>query len=65
MCFASDDRRSFNDLEKWKKKVEGKCPNIPMIIAQTKTDLMNDDDIVGANDIIPEYILPHPALNSL
>ena len=33
--------------------------------AQTKTDLMNDDDIVGANDIIPEYILPHPALNSL
>merc|ERR1711865_251937 len=43
LCFASDDRKSLNDLEKWKKKVEEECPNIPMIIAQTKMDLMNDN----------------------
>jgi len=50
LCFASDDRKSLNDLEKWKKKVEEECPNIPMIIAQTKMDLMNDN----AKDIIPK-----------
>ena len=54
MCFASDDRKSLNDLAKWKKKVEEECPNIPMIIAQTKMDLMNDN----TKDIIPKYIRP-------
>jgi len=43
LCFASDDPKSLNDLEKWKKKVEEECPNIPMIIAQTKLDLINDN----------------------
>jgi len=50
LCFASDDLKSLNDLGKWKNKVEQQCGSIPMIIAQTKVDLMND----STKTIIPK-----------
>eukprot|EP00658_Telonema_sp_P-2_P000512 TRINITY_DN10196_c0_g1_i1.p1 TRINITY_DN10196_c0_g1~~TRINITY_DN10196_c0_g1_i1.p1 ORF type:complete len:224 (-),score=61.75 TRINITY_DN10196_c0_g1_i1:329-1000(-) len=42
LCFASDDPKSLADLDKWKDKVDEKCPSIPMVIVQTKLDLIGD-----------------------
>merc|ERR1712188_178413 len=42
LCFASDDCKSLQALAKWKAKVEEECGSIPMLIAQTKADLLSD-----------------------
>eukprot|EP00656_Telonema_subtile_P025828 TRINITY_DN2785_c0_g2_i2.p1 TRINITY_DN2785_c0_g2~~TRINITY_DN2785_c0_g2_i2.p1 ORF type:complete len:224 (-),score=56.37 TRINITY_DN2785_c0_g2_i2:286-957(-) len=42
LCFASDDSKSLDDLDKWNSKVHEQCPGIPMLIVQTKVDLLSD-----------------------
>eukprot|EP00002_Diphylleia_rotans_P005602 TRINITY_DN1477_c0_g1_i1.p1 TRINITY_DN1477_c0_g1~~TRINITY_DN1477_c0_g1_i1.p1 ORF type:complete len:247 (+),score=62.32 TRINITY_DN1477_c0_g1_i1:580-1320(+) len=39
--FSTTDRQSFLDVEKWKRKVEAECPDIPMILVQNKIDLLD------------------------
>jgi len=42
ICFSTTDRESFNHIEKWKKAVENECGSIPMILVQTKIDLVDN-----------------------
>lgn len=42
LAFSTTDRASFDDLTKWRKKVEDQCGKIPMIIVQTKIDLIDE-----------------------
>ena len=46
VAFASNDRSSFEAVDKWKRKVEEECGgvgmgNIPMVLVQNKIDLMH------------------------
>jgi Ras-related protein Rab-23 len=46
VAFASNDRASFEAVDKWKRKVEEECGgigmgNIPMVLVQNKIDLMH------------------------
>lgn len=41
IAFSTTDRDSFMNVEKWKKKVEGQCGSITIILCQTKMDLMD------------------------
>ena len=41
IAFSTTDRDSFMNVEKWKKKVEGQCGKITMLLCQTKMDLMD------------------------
>ena len=40
IAFSTTDRESFNHVEKWKKAVEEECGTIPMLLVQTKIDLI-------------------------
>ncbi|MCO5557111.1 hypothetical protein L7F22_010667 [Adiantum nelumboides] len=42
LCFSTTDRFSFESLESWKKKVEEQCGRIPMVLVQTKVDLLDE-----------------------
>lgn len=42
LAFSTTDRASFDDLTKWRVKVEDQCGKIPMIIVQTKIDLIDE-----------------------
>ena len=55
ICFASDDPKSLADLSKWKGKVEAQCGAIPMIIAQTKMDLMGDAGKTIVSACVPQH----------
>lgn len=39
IVFSTTDRKSFDAVEKWKKKVEYECGYIPMVLVQNKIDL--------------------------
>lgn len=39
VVFSTTDRDSFKSIEKWKKKVEFECGEIPMALVQNKIDL--------------------------
>ena len=41
IAFSTTDRESFNHVEKWKEAVEEECGTIPMILVQTKMDLID------------------------
>lgn len=41
LAFSITDRESFNHVEKWKEAVEDECGSIPMILVQTKIDLID------------------------
>ncbi|MCO5548945.1 hypothetical protein L7F22_002409 [Adiantum nelumboides] len=42
LCFSTTDRFSFESLESWKKKIEEQCGRIPMVLVQTKVDLLDE-----------------------
>ncbi|CAK9249591.1 unnamed protein product, partial [Sphagnum jensenii] len=42
VVFSTTDRDSFKSIEKWKKKVEFECGEIPMALVQNKIDLSNE-----------------------
>ncbi|KAI5078914.1 hypothetical protein GOP47_0006585 [Adiantum capillus-veneris] len=42
LCFSTTDRSSFESIESWKKKVEEQCGRIPMVLVQTKVDLLDE-----------------------
>jgi len=45
ICFSIADPRSFENVrEKWLPEISHHCPNIPIILVGTKTDLRNDDE---------------------
>jgi Ras-related protein Rab-23 len=41
LAFSTTDMDSFNHVEKWKTAVEDECGSIPMILVQTKIDLLD------------------------
>ena len=41
LAFSTTDVKSFDAVEKWKKKVEFECGPIPMVLVQNKCDLMD------------------------
>ena len=50
VAFSTTDKASFDAVEKWKKKVEFECGDIPMALVQNKADLleqrtMTSDDV--------------------
>lgn len=40
VAFSTTDKDSFDAVEKWKKKVEFECGDIPMALVQNKADLL-------------------------
>lgn len=42
IAFSTTDRDSFNDVPKWKRKVEAECGRIPMVLIQNKIDLIDE-----------------------
>ncbi|KAI1287592.1 Ras-related protein Rab-23 [Halotydeus destructor] len=40
VAFSTTDKDSFDSIEKWKKKVEYECGDIPMVLVQNKSDLL-------------------------
>lgn len=49
LAFSTTDRQSFEDIGKWKKKVEAECPDISMVLIQNKIDLI-DQAVVEPNE---------------
>jgi Ras-related protein Rab-23 len=45
VVFSTVDRDSFNNVEKWIGKVLKECGQIPMVIVQNKTDLMDEAQV--------------------
>jgi Ras-related protein Rab-23 len=41
LAFSTTDRDSFDAVERWKKKVEYECGDIPMALVQNKIDLVD------------------------
>lgn len=41
LAFSTTDKDSFDAIERWKKKVEYECGNIPMALVQNKIDLID------------------------
>eukprot|EP00698_Gefionella_okellyi_P003626 TRINITY_DN133_c0_g6_i1.p1 TRINITY_DN133_c0_g6~~TRINITY_DN133_c0_g6_i1.p1 ORF type:complete len:293 (-),score=58.35 TRINITY_DN133_c0_g6_i1:28-849(-) len=42
IAFSTTDRQSFDDVAKWKQKVEAECgPRLPMVLMQNKVDLID------------------------
>jgi len=41
LAFSTTNKVSFDAVEKWKKKVEYECGDIPMVLVQTKIDLID------------------------
>lgn len=42
IAFSTTDRASFDDIGKWKKKVEAECgTRLPMVLIQNKIDLID------------------------
>ncbi len=42
MAFSTTDRDSFDHIERWKAAVEDECGSIPMVLVQTKIDLVDN-----------------------
>ena len=42
LAFSTDDKKSFENVEKWKSKVENECGDLPMVLVQTKYDLKDN-----------------------
>lgn len=41
LVYSTVNRESFDQIKKWKQKVEDECGNIPMVLVQNKTDLIS------------------------
>ena len=41
LAYSTTDRDSFEAIERWKGKVEAECSNIPLVLIQTKVDLLS------------------------
>ena len=45
ICFSVVNPTSFNNvMEKWHPEVTHYCPNVPIVLAGTKTDLRDDKE---------------------
>ena len=44
LAFSTDDPKSFENVEKWKGKVDNECGDIPMALVQTKVDLKDKQE---------------------
>jgi len=45
VAFSTTDRASLDAVNKWKKKVEDECGQIPMVLVQNKIDLMHQSQV--------------------
>lgn len=50
IVFSTTDRQSFQSIERWKKKVEFECGEIPTALVQNKMDLIRDS-VVGRSEV--------------
>jgi Ras-related protein Rab-23 len=50
LAFSTTDRTSFDNIEKWYKKVTDECGNIVIVLVQNKVDLM-DNAVMEARDV--------------
>ena len=39
VVFSSTDRQSFNNVRRWKKKLEAECVDIEIVLVRNKVDL--------------------------
>jgi Ras-related protein Rab-23 len=42
LAFSTTDRDSFDHVERWKNSVLEECGDIPMVLIQTKIDLIDN-----------------------
>lgn len=48
VCFSTVHPASFDNIKsKWCPEVQRHCPNVPIILIGTKTDLRDDEDVVN------------------
>lgn len=50
LAFSTTDRTSFDNVEKWYKKVTDECGNIVIVLVQNKVDLM-DNAVMEAREV--------------
>ena len=55
MCFAVNLRNSFQNIKsKWFPEIRHYCPNTPIILVATKTDLRDDEkhkNVVASSEV--------------
>eukprot|EP01018_Ginkgo_biloba_P034062 Gb_06562 [translate_table: standard] len=49
LCFSTTDRKSFESIKHWKKKIEEECGKISMVVVQNKVDLI-DQAVITRHD---------------
>ena len=42
MVFSSTDRQSFNNVSRWKKKLQAECSDIEIVLVRNKVDLLHE-----------------------
>lgn len=59
IAFSTTDRESFDDVPKWKRKVEAECGRLPMVLIQNKIDLIDQAVMTkyAANMICVPYLI--------
>ena len=56
VCAATDDRASFDSIESWLHEVRIICPDIPIVLALTKSDLQ---------DAVPDCVTEQELINKM
>ena len=42
MVFSSTDRQSFNNVSRWKKKLQAECSDIEIVLVRNKVVLLHE-----------------------
>jgi Ras-related protein Rab-23 len=60
VCYSTADRESFDHVEGWISAVEDECGQIPMVLVQTKIDLIDNAAMTAkeAEALAKKYKLP-------
>jgi GTPase SAR1 family protein len=45
VVFSSTDRQSFNNVSRWKKKLQAECSDIEIVLVRNKVDLHPEIDM--------------------
>ena len=45
IAFSTTNKESFQNVQKWKAAVDAECINIPIVLVQTKIDLMDEAQV--------------------
>ncbi|KAK5581900.1 hypothetical protein RB653_003480 [Dictyostelium firmibasis] len=54
LCFSVDDEQSFSDLDKWKREIEQKTTDLPIILVGNKIDILQEKHLI-TKDMAEEW----------